>query len=109
MARQSPHRGPAMSSQDQVCLGTKLGGRCQDSHIHSSAGVAVRGEEERDAIHRAPWDSGPLCPWRNGQGRNGFPDGRNNLGKIPETLTVQAGMQNVRVDQAKMGKALLCR
>lgn len=50
MARQSPNRGPAMSSQDHVCLGTKLGGRCHDSHIHSSAGVAVRGEEERDAI-----------------------------------------------------------
>lgn len=37
-----------------VCLGTKLGGRCHDSHIHSSAGVAVRGEEERDAIHKSP-------------------------------------------------------
>lgn len=54
MARQSPNRGPAMSSQDHVCLGTKLGGRCHDSHIHSSAGVAVRGEEERDAIHKSP-------------------------------------------------------
>lgn len=53
---------------------------------------------------RALWDRGPLCPWRNG-----FPDGGNNLGKIPETLTVQAKMQNVRVDQAKMGRALLCR
>lgn len=78
-------------------------GRCQDGHIHSSSGVAVRGEKERDGIQESPVGLRTTSPWA--QGRNGFPDGGTAWAKA-QALTVQAGTQSVRADQAKVGRDL---
>lgn len=78
-------------------------GRCQDGHIHSFAGVAVRGEKERDGIQESPVGLRTTCPWA--QGRNGFLDGGRAWAKS-QALTVQAGTQSVREDQAKVGRDL---
>lgn len=78
-----PPKGKSAANQN-------VQGRCQDGHIHSSAGVAVRGEKERDGIQESPVGLRTTSPWA--QGRNGFLDGGTAWAKA-QALTVQAGTQ----------------
>lgn len=88
------------SPKGKSAVDQNVQGRCQDGHIHSSAGVAVRGEKERDVIQESPVGLRTTSPWA--QGRNGFLDGGTAWAKA-QALTVQAGTQSVRADQAKVG------
>lgn len=61
-------------------------------------------KEEKDAIQESPVGLRTTLPMAPGEERPSC--GGSNLGKIPETLTVQRGLQNVGADQATVGRAL---